>query len=596
MYFGELVLSETETTGDVKNSYLAHSIKLPKKRLRKGSKLTAELLEELQANGIDNVVVAQLGEEDVHEDEAALALAKELCGRNIHCGNAGTGRVNLYASRTGLLSLSRDSILACNSVDNNITIATLPENQWVQAGRMVATVKIISYAVHQQALKQSLDTLLANGDTLAIHEPCAQRAHLIQTRLTGTSDALLGKTERITQDRLIARQVELASSSVCEHSEQSLSSCIRERLNAENCRAEDWFLIIGASAISDIADVIPSVLVKNGGTIQRFGIPVDPGNLLLLGKIDSHPVIGLPGCARSPNQNGLDHLMDRLACGVSIDDDWISSLAIGGLLGEVFDRGQPRILGDRAELVPDAVAETGQAVTAVVLAAGSSERFGKENKLLADWQGEPMILATLQRLLESQVHDIVLVSGNYAEALQQVLASRFENVSPGQTEASVTAEFSCRVTRKKIIVLHNPLYASGLASSLKSAVSFLLEPSQQVEDHEASLPSVLVCLADMPLVDPGTINKLLDARDRQGTNPGTKIFSAFVPSFKGKRGNPVLLQPDLFDALLAIEGDRGARDLLSTNPGIVQSISVDDAGILLDIDTPSELDRHQSKP
>ena len=596
MYFGELVLSETETTGDVKNSYLAHSIKLPKKRLRKGSKLTAELLEELQANGIDNVVVAQLGEEDVHEDEAARALAKELCGRNIHCGHAGTGRVNLYASKTGLLSLSRDSILACNSVDNNITIATLPENQWVQAGRMVATVKIISYAVHQQALKQSLDTLLANGDTLAIHEPRAQRAHLIQTRLTGTSDALLGKTERITQDRLIARQVELASSSVCEHSEQSLSNCIRERLKAENCRAEDWFLIIGASAISDIADVIPSVLVKNGGTIQRFGIPVDPGNLLLLGKIDSHPVIGLPGCARSPKQNGLDHLMDRMACGVPIDDDWISSLAIGGLLGEVFDRGQPRTLGDRAELVPDAVAETSQAVTAVVLAAGSSERFGKENKLLANWRGEPMILVTLQRLLESRVHDIVLVSGNYAEALQEVLASRFESVSSRQAESSVTAEFYCRITKKKIIVLHNPLYASGLASSLKSAVSFLLESSQQVDDHEVSLPSVLVCLADMPLVDPGTINKLVDARDWQVTNPGTRIFSAFVPSFNGKRGNPVLLQPDLFDALLAIEGDRGARDLLSTNPGIVQSISVDDAGILLDIDTPSELDRHQSKP
>ena len=338
MYFGELA------TNDALGCYLAHSIKLPQKRLRKGLKLTAELLAELESNGIAQVVVARLDGSDVHEDQAASMLASELCGINVHCGEARTGRVNLYASKTGLLTLSRYGILASNSVDSNITIATLPEYQWVQAGRMVATVKIISYAVSEQVLQQSVNILSTHGETVAIHEPRAQGAHLIQTQLHGTSDALLEKTEQITRNRLMARQVELVSTSVCEHSEQSLTMCIQELKEKENCGGHDWLLIIGASAISDIADVIPSVIIKHGGHIQRFGIPVDPGNLLLLGNIDSHPVIGLPGCARSPKLNGFDRFIDRLSCKLPINDEWINSLAVGGLLGEVFERPQPRTL------------------------------------------------------------------------------------------------------------------------------------------------------------------------------------------------------------------------------------------------------------
>jgi len=207
-----------------------------------------------------------------------------------------------------------------------------------------------------------------------------------------------------------------------------------------------------------------------------------------------------------------------------------------------------------------------------------------------------LILASLNRLLESEVNDVVLVSGSNAEALQEVLASRFEPVIPNHYKSAVSNEFNCAIHNKRIRVLHNPLHASGLASSLKSAVSLLLEQSQQAEYDETPIPSILVCLGDMPVIKPCTINQLIHAREGQVTETGINKFSAFVPSFNGKRGNPVLLQPDLFDALLAIDGDRGARDLLSTNPGIVQSINVADPGILIDIDTKSELDKHQSAP
>ena len=74
----------------------------------------------------------------------------------------------------------------------------------------------------------------------------------------------------------------------------------------------------------------------------RFGMPVDPGNLLFHGRLDDRPVIGLPGCARSPALNGADWILERYACGLMISDDDIAAMGVGGLLKEIPLRPQLR--------------------------------------------------------------------------------------------------------------------------------------------------------------------------------------------------------------------------------------------------------------
>ena len=80
----------------------------------------------------------------------------------------------------------------------------------------------------------------------------------------------------------------------------------------------EMVLILGGSATSDAGDVAPSGLVAAGGALIRFGMPVDPGNLLFLGDLGGRPVLGLPGCARSPAINGADWVLERLAAGVAV--------------------------------------------------------------------------------------------------------------------------------------------------------------------------------------------------------------------------------------------------------------------------------------
>jgi molybdenum cofactor cytidylyltransferase len=104
----------------------------------------------------------------------------------------------------------------------------------------------------------------------------------------------------------------------------------------------DIILILTASATSDPSDVAPQAVRDAGGNVTRFGMPVDPGNLLFLGDYGGRPVIGLPGCARSPALNGADWVLERVVCGVPVSDQDIAAMGVGGLLKESAARGMPR--------------------------------------------------------------------------------------------------------------------------------------------------------------------------------------------------------------------------------------------------------------
>ena len=104
----------------------------------------------------------------------------------------------------------------------------------------------------------------------------------------------------------------------------------------------DLVLILTASATSDPHDVAPEAVRAAGGEVTRFGMPVDPGNLLFLGAQGGRPVIGLPGCARSPALNGADWVLERVACGLDVSDTDIAAMGVGGLLKESPARPHPR--------------------------------------------------------------------------------------------------------------------------------------------------------------------------------------------------------------------------------------------------------------
>lgn len=315
--------------GDAEGAILAHSVNADGKRLRKGKLLTADDITLLVAAGYTQVTVARLDDGDLGEDAAAACLAAALAGHGIRVGAAGTGRANLFANGAGIIRIDAAAINAFNAVNPMITVATVPQYHRVDAEAMIATVKIISYAVPQADVTQAAATA---QEALSLLAPRYRTAGLIETESGG---ALSSKGEEALRGRLDRLGLTLAPRRVIPHAPDTLSAALQD------CREEIVF-VLTASATSDVADVGPLGLAMAGGRLEQFGMPVDPGNLLFLGNLGDRPVIGLPGCARSPALNGADWVLERVICGVPPTPAEVARMGVGGLLKEIPSRPKPR--------------------------------------------------------------------------------------------------------------------------------------------------------------------------------------------------------------------------------------------------------------
>lgn len=516
---------------------LAHSIKLPERRLKKGQVLDERTLAALAAAGIERVTVARLEASDVAEDEAAGKLAAGLAGDNIRVARALTGRCNLYAQSDGLLVIEAPVIEAVNQVHEALTVATLMSPTRVSAGQMLATIKVIPYAAPAPALARCLDILAHGGFAMTVHGFRHQQVAMLQTRVPGGREALLNKMRGAIEDRLLCLGSRLQIEERCAHEVSVIAASIEKLLGMDI----DMLLIAGASAIVDRCDVIPAAIEAAGGHILHFGMPVDPGNLLLLARYRDIPVIGLPSCARSPSFNGLDHVLERFVAGLEVSPRQLMGLGVGGLLKEIRERPQAR------EALPNVAA--GPRICAVLLAAGMSRRMGSVNKLLAPVQGQAMVCRVADQLLASRIDELIVVTGHQANALQEALGDR------------------------NLRYVHNPDFAHGLSRSLAAGLAALGPDCQ----------AVLVCLADMPELDSVQINRLLEAYD-----PAVGALIC-VPTFAGKRGNPVLWDRLFFDEMQQIQGDVGARHLIGEHAQSLVEVAMPDRGVVFDVDSPQVL-------
>jgi len=268
---------------------------------------------------------------------------------------------------------------------------------------------------------------------------------------------------------------------------------------------------------------------------------VDPGNLLLIGKAGDVPVLGAPGCARSPVENGFDWVLMRLLAGLEVTRKDLVGMGVGGLLMEIVTRPQPR-----------APAETdgNRSVAALVLAAGRGTRMGGPNKLLAELNGKPLVRIVAEHVLKSKASSVTVVTGHQAADVERAL--RGLNVT----------------------FVYNPDYPDGIASSVKAGIAAVPRDAD----------GAVVCLGDMPLIDTTLIDRLIDAF---APDRGHLIAA---PVSEGRRGNPVLWSRRFFPELMTLGGDVGARNLIMKHAEAVADVPVEGRGAFLDIDTPQALE------
>ncbi|MDP6691042.1 MAG: molybdopterin-binding protein, partial [Alphaproteobacteria bacterium] len=343
MIFGPTPLDQAE------GAILAHSVNAGGLRMKKGRTLTADDTAALAKAGIVEVVAARLEADDVDEDTAANSIAAACRGAGARLQEAFTGRCNLYADEPGIVVLDAARVDRLNRIHEAITIATLAPNEAVRAGQMLATIKIIPFAAPRAAVDEAIAIASEGAPLLQIAPYRARQAGLIMTTLPGTKAKVLDKTAAVLRDRLERLGSALVAEQRCAHAADAVAAAVQSQLD----QGLDPILIFGASAITDRRDEVPAGIVAAGGEIEHFGMPVDPGNLLLLANKGGRAVIGLPGCARSPKLNGFDWVLQRLLADRPVGRDEITAMGAGGLLKEIPSRPQLRA-GDAAEGAPKA--------------------------------------------------------------------------------------------------------------------------------------------------------------------------------------------------------------------------------------------------
>jgi molybdenum cofactor cytidylyltransferase len=522
--FASIPISQAE------GAILAHRVGT----FRKGRVLSPADVEALAAAGVREVVAARLETADMAEDEAASRIAKSCAGADIRIGAAFTGRANLYATGAGLALVDAVKVDALNALDESITLATLAPFTRVAPRQMLATIKIIPFA----APRARVEDAERAGAIVRVAPFVPRRVALISTALPGTKPGLLDKNRMALEERLKSIGSAIVLERRVAHETEALAAAIRE------VKGADPILIFGASAITDRRDVVPAAIEAAGGVIDAFGMPVDPGNLLLTARLGGVTVVGLPGCARSPKQNGFDFVLWRIAAGLPVGRVEIAAMGVGGLLTEIPTRPQPR--DERPAELPR--------IGAVVLAAGMSSRMGS-HKLLEEIGGKPMVRRAVDAALASAAAPVLVVTGNRAAEVRAALAGL------------------------KVQFVDNPDFSKGLSASLKCGISTLPDDCD----------GALVLLADMPDVQAPLIDKLIAAFDP------AEERAICVATRHGRRGNPVLWARRFFPEIAGLEGDVGAKALMVAYDELVCEVEAADDSPLLDIDTPEALDAYRAR-
>jgi molybdenum cofactor cytidylyltransferase len=188
-------------------------------------------------------------------------------------------------------------------------------------------------------------------------------------------------------------------------------------------------------------------------------------------------------------------------------------------------------------------------VSALLLAAGKSERMG-QNKLLLPWDGGTVLQRTLDNLLASRAGEVIVVLGSRAQEIADTIGDR------------------------KVVVVMNPNYARGMSTSLVSGLGMVSQAAN----------FVLVALGDQPLITAHIYKKLIET----ALAPDKGMV---VPTYQGERGNPILVSTGYRSDLLMQSGDIGGRELLKTYPDDVLEVPVDSESILVNINTKEEYEK-----
>jgi len=297
-----------------------------KKLLAKGHILREEDIRILQSEGLGQIWVAELEEDEVSEDEAVCGVAGEMACGCYEIQLAPGGRANLLATENCCVLVDEDLLRQVNCT-SSLVIASSLNFSFATAGQRIASIKSAPFAVTKSDFDGALNMLRERG-------PIMQARPVRQASIAVLyTDPINGDRARTLFESVIRQKLERfgvrshLALSVLEN-EEHVSRGIQQLLRYNPAAV----LVASTTAPAGPSDAVGCAMAKINCQIERFLVPVEPGNLLLMGYKDDVPVVSAPGCFRSLKPNVVDLLMPPMLARYRVSTWELACLGHGGLL------------------------------------------------------------------------------------------------------------------------------------------------------------------------------------------------------------------------------------------------------------------------
>lgn len=299
------------------------------REFRRGDVIAPEDVPRLRLLGKEHVYVWEQAPGYVHEDEAALRLARQAAGPGLAWSEPNQGKVNLIAQHDGLLKIRVDQLNMINRIEN-LAFVTLHNNQVVKKGQIVAGAKIIPLTVHRGRLEEAEKICCQPPEHLLSVKPFQS----LWTGIVTTGTEVYSGRIRDGFGNLLRRKTapfgaRMIGQVIVPDNVDVIAEEIRRLVN----EGVDLILVTGGMSV-DPDDVTPLAIKASGADVVFYGAPVLPGSMFMLAYQGHVPICGIPAGALFNKVTLLDLLLPRIFSGERIEREEIILMGHGGLCQE----------------------------------------------------------------------------------------------------------------------------------------------------------------------------------------------------------------------------------------------------------------------
>jgi len=288
---------------------------------KRGHVVRAEDVKQLKDTGNYSVYI---GEDGVHEDEAAIRMARAAMGENLFCKGPDKGSIKLIAEKPGLLKVKVDVLKQVNLIDDFVFVARV-NNTGVKKGDVVGAAKIVPLTVDEGRMRKVEEILEKNKPVLEVISPKIKKVGVIVTGTEVYEGRIKDAFVPVLKEKLGDYGLDVHESTILPDEEEK----IKEKILEFKEKGHELILVTGGMAV-DSGDLTPAAIKNTGADVVSRGVPIFPGAMIMLAYLEGVPVLGLPACVLPDKRTSFDRILPRVLAKEKITREEIAEFGHGG--------------------------------------------------------------------------------------------------------------------------------------------------------------------------------------------------------------------------------------------------------------------------